>query len=319
MFVGASSPAAVFVGDTPVSAVYLGDQLLWSGGRWFGVIDAHSGAAGGLTVERPLAGAVASASAATGALRVSDPFRGTIAALSSVSASLSVLKRLAGALAGQSALSGSLNVEKALGGTVAAVSASSSALTVGAAGGFTFVGSSQNAGTTISIPAHQAGDIILIAARRNNNTSATLPSGWENIQNGGANSVSLRVGAVIAADDSTTSGTWTNANSLACVVYRPTSGTAAIGASAMVNGSATPATWSALTLEVDDGTSWVVTIGGGSAPAQRSGITTREDVKPLGSTVLLVGDTDAATDTWSSTTSATSGAWRTIAIELRLA
>lgn len=319
MFVGASSPAAVFVGGTPVSAVYLGDQLVWAGGRWSGTIAAHSAASGGLTVERPLAGAVASASAATGGLTVDNPFRGTVAALSAATGALSVLKRLSGALAGQSALSGSLSVEKALGGTIVAVSGSSADLTVEDSSGFTFVGSNQAQAATVSIPAHQAGDIILICAYRSNNTPANLPAGWTNVQSGGANSLSMRVGRRVASGSGTTSGTWTNANALICEVYRPSGGTATIGASAMAANVSSPATWSGLTMEVTDGSSWVTSFIAASLTTMRTGHTERENVRPGGFSILRAGDTNGGVSEWASTTTSTGGNWRTVTVEIRLA
>ena len=74
--------------------------------------------------------------------------------------------------------------------------------------------------TTITIPSHQAGDLIFIYAGRNNTTPATVPAGWVQAGASGASGVSGAAGWKIAQSSSETSGTWTNASVLHCAVYR---------------------------------------------------------------------------------------------------
>lgn len=118
-----------------------------------------------------------------------------------------------------------------------------------------FIGANSAAATTVSIPTHAAGDLIIILANRSTSaTPPTLPIGWTNIQSGSVDSESLRVGYKIAASSSETSGTWTNATSLGVVVYR----NAAVGASATtLNTTGTTVNWPALTLQDGSGKSWV--------------------------------------------------------------
>jgi hypothetical protein len=83
------------------------------------------------------------------------------------------------------------------------------------------VGSGAAAVTTIAIPAHAAGDLILVFAYRSgSNTAPTLPAGWTDLGSSGANSNSIRIGGRIAVDDATISGTWTSATRLAVAVLR---------------------------------------------------------------------------------------------------
>ena len=81
------------------------------------------------------------------------------------------------------------------------------------------VGSASAQATTITIPTHQSGDLILIVANRNNSTAATIPSGWVAYSVSGTN-VSSAIGWKLAESSSEVSGTWTNASVLHCAVYR---------------------------------------------------------------------------------------------------
>jgi hypothetical protein len=86
---------------------------------------------------------------------------------------------------------------------------------------FQIVGTAFANAATITIPAHLAGDVIVIFAWRND--SATPPSvgaGFFTLTSGASGTFSNRTGWRTAADSSTTSGTWTNATRLACVVVR---------------------------------------------------------------------------------------------------
>lgn len=86
-----------------------------------------------------------------------------------------------------------------------------------------FVGyATQASGNTVTIPTHQAGDLIIIYASRGNATPPGVGSGFMSMQTMANGSYSYRVGYQIAAAAGTTSGTWTNASRLMVFVYRST-------------------------------------------------------------------------------------------------
>lgn len=101
-----------------------------------------------------------------------------------------------------------------------------------------------------ALPAHQAGDLIVMAARRTSwdgdANLATVPQGWAKIlgdpavTGGGVNPtgnpVSLVTGYQVATSSSHTSGTWTNASAVAAVVLRG-NGVLGIGAVAGNHGN----------------------------------------------------------------------------------
>lgn len=96
-----------------------------------------------------------------------------------------------------------------------------------------------------TLPAHQAGDLLIAFAFRDGSTTVPgTPSGWTIFDggSGGANSCAFKLGYKTAASSSETSGTWTNANSLIVVVMRNVSilaGEAGQVAVAADSGSAT--------------------------------------------------------------------------------
>ena len=79
--------------------------------------------------------------------------------------------------------------------------------------------------TTLSIPTHQAGDLLVMIVYRNASaTTPTIPAGWMASTGGGGNSNWLGLFFIEATSTSMTSGTWTDADHLVCAVYRPSSG-----------------------------------------------------------------------------------------------
>jgi len=189
----------------------------------------------------------------------------------------------------------------------------------------TYVGSSSSASTTLTVPTHQAGDLIIIAARRSGNvTPPSLPAGWTDIQSGGADIFSSRVAYIVASGSGTSSGTWTNASHLTCVVYRPINGTLSIGASAAANGTGASVSWSALTLAATNGLSWVAGFYLSSASSlptvARSDLTARVYQVGISTIVNAAGDTNAPVTSWSSdtTTGPDPNTWRTVAVEIQI-
>lgn len=143
-----------------------------------------------------------------------------------------------------------------------------------------FIGSA-NGTNTATMPAHVAGDLIVVAAwRLGAATVPTAPGGWTNIiLNQGSGTIGGNVRWKIAASSGETVGTWTNADLLVVHVYR---GAAGIGTNNSSANTSTNATYSALTLQ-NNLSSWVMTLGavsntGSTVENPRSNVSVRQAV-----------------------------------------
>jgi hypothetical protein len=114
---------------------------------------------------------------------------------------------------------------------------------------------------SITIPAHQVGDLIIIFAPRNSTAVATIPATFTtlyNTANANGSSFSLAIGYRIATVTNTASGTWTNASSLGCIIFRGASGIGAFNVRQSVTSGSTSCVWNALTLTNNSSnTSWI--------------------------------------------------------------
>lgn len=185
-----------------------------------------------------------------------------------------------------------------------------------------YVGANAAAATSVTIPAHQVGDLILIFAYRDgSNTSPTTPTAggtvptWINISSVGSNTNSTNFRYAVATSTTTTSGTWTNATEILCMVYRG----ASIGANGGTGGASTTISYPAITLQRQDNSSWVVGIAGHrtatNVEVAPSGMTNRIST----GTELAGHDSDGTRTNWTAqsvTVNASSG-WRSSVVELR--
>jgi hypothetical protein len=185
----------------------------------------------------------------------------------------------------------------------------------------TLQGSGANAGTTVTIPTHTTGDLILIIAYRTAVTAPSLPGGYTDACNASGNSTSMRVGYKEAASGSETSGTWTNATHLIVHVYRGWDNAVAPACTTLGNSGSTTLRYPALTLTATDGLSWVIRAAGASAATATS---------DPGGSATLIQSVGSAPMSWSyqntgvtsdptqiSTTVNVSGAQRGVVIEVR--
>ncbi len=128
-----------------------------------------------------------------------------------------------------------------------------------------YVGYASAASASVALPAFTAGDLAIVFAYRDgSNTAPSLPGGWTNRTSAGGTSNSFRVGyRVLQASDTTTS-VWTNATEIQVLVLRGQHPTAPLGTDQLAfNGSGTSITYTApLTLNVTDGSSWIVGLAG---------------------------------------------------------
>ena len=178
-----------------------------------------------------------------------------------------------------------------------------------------FVSAASAQATSITIPTHQKGDLILMMATGN---AITFPGGWTEILSGTA--TTNKVGYKIAASSGETSGTWSGATGLSVGVYRGASG---IGnASAATESGVTRIRYAALTLSVANGSSWVVGVGGitqsGTYHAlPPSGMVNRTYSPDNATKEATLNDTNGGTTSWPQTDVTTASlTYRTFTIEL---
>lgn len=83
------------------------------------------------------------------------------------------------------------------------------------------VGAASVEATSITIPAgHQQGDGMLMFAYNDGIGVPALPAGWTTLDSFAGGNQGLRVAYKLAGSSSETSGTWTTADGLVCMVYR---------------------------------------------------------------------------------------------------
>jgi len=154
-----------------------------------------------------------------------------------------------------------------------------------------YVGQGANAGTTVTIPSHQIGDLIFIFAYRSDSSippgtptaGGTVPT-WTLITSAGGSTNSSNLRYAVATATNTTSGTWTNATEIICLVYR---GVKRPGDFATRVATDNTIGYPALTLDRTNNTSWVVGFG-----ASRSA--TDVEQAPTGMTNRASTGTEAA-------------------------
>lgn len=171
-------------------------------------------------------------------------------------------------------------------------------------------------GTNTCTPtAHAIGDIIVISAFRNTTTAPTLAAGYTSILTKSGTLSSMRIGWRIATATNDAGGTWTNATSTVCHVYRSSSyatgGSVVIGASASNSATTNTVNYPALTLFHTDNTSWILGFAGvgnltetvATAPAGM----TNQSLETAAATQTAGHDTNGTVTSWASTNATTTG------------
>ena len=174
--------------------------------------------------------------------------------------------------------------------------------TTSACSTITYVGQSTANGTTASIPAHNVGDLLLVFAYKSgNNTPPTIPSGWITINASGAANNSSSLAYRIATGSDSGSG-FTGANEIVTLVYRGVSVASPIGANAFQHANSTTVTYPALSLNVTNGSSWVVGSAGAAdknttIETAPTGMTARSNI--VGGSAEASGfDTNGGVSSW---------------------
>ena len=121
-----------------------------------------------------------------------------------------------------------------------------------------YIGSESTVGTSVAIPTHQAGDLLLFNSFRDgSNSTPTKPGDITQLDTNTTNSAGALSGYKIAASSGETSGTWSNATEVSVMVFRDVDQTTPVGDHVDATGSSTTISFPALTMTVGDGTSWV--------------------------------------------------------------
>jgi len=183
--------------------------------------------------------------------------------------------------------------------------------------------------TTCTVPTHSIGDLILIGAfRQTTATSPSLPAGYTSIANGTATSCAYRCGYKIATATNDSSGTWTNATAITCVVY--TSDQIAAGGAINIGGhlgssaATNPVSYGGITLNYTDGASWVFAFSGNRSPTNSvqthppTGMTLIASSDLVNTVEVCAFDTNAGVSSWSTqtTTLSTATGWGTTVVEI---
>jgi uncharacterized repeat protein (TIGR02543 family) len=191
-----------------------------------------------------------------------------------------------------------------------------------------FVGANSATGTTVAIPAHQAGDLIVIFAYNDASDDApNMPSGWTEIGTGsGSAGNSSSLGYRVATSSGTTSGSWTSANAtiLSVSVFRGQNIVSPIGANAHnFNDNSSTVTYPGLSLSVTDGTSWVLGFAGHDATTSNlqippSGMVNKTNVVGGGGE-SATHDTNGGISSWNSQSVGVGVAngWRARTLEIK--
>lgn len=183
-----------------------------------------------------------------------------------------------------------------------------------------FVGIADAAGASATLPAFNAGDVAYVFAFRDGSTTApTLPAGWTLIDAAGANTCSYRAGYRVLVGGDTTTGTWTNATDLVCVVLRGVDVGVPFGTENTAGGASTSMNWPALGAFHDStARAWVLCMGAHRTATDVSTVALAGTTNRSPATTTVAAHTKASTTTWSATAktvNANSG-WETIVFEV---
>jgi len=180
-----------------------------------------------------------------------------------------------------------------------------------------FIAGTSAEATSVTLPSHQAGDMIVMYAGIVTGTGTiTIPSGWRVVCFRAINNTMSSVVAVMTATSGAeVSGTWTSAELLACAVYRDSVNYLRVGGSNQggANSPTTTITYPAIIpygLSTSSSsmraTSWVVGFGlssvnTGSLETPPTDMTNRVTLAGASVGEIAIHDRNAAISTWPST------------------
>lgn len=190
----------------------------------------------------------------------------------------------------------------------------------------TFVGQASAQGSSVALPAHVAGDLLVIFAYSESTAVApSQPAGWTQINFGSGNSNGHRVAYKIATSSAEVSGTWTTATQIAVSVYRGAHQTAPIGGVGSTTNVA-DIIIPAATLEASDGSSWVYMAfgrraGNSGQVGSPSGLTLRSKTEVRSAGQIMSYDTASGVTSWAQRSFGGTSAvrYRSVSVEIKAA
>lgn len=181
---------------------------------------------------------------------------------------------------------------------------------------------------SVSLPTHAVGDILIVWTWRDTDTTAiTIPGTFTTILDSSGTSRTLTIGYLIADTTTEVSDTWTNAEAIIACVFRGVDNADPVGGVATNNAaSGTTINYPAVTFEVGDSSSWLLSAGGsrtnttadfGEAPGAQMQIGVDDGGGGAGG--VGVHSSEGGLASWSSAdvTVSISAGWRTYLFELR--
>lgn len=172
-----------------------------------------------------------------------------------------------------------------------------------------FIGSNIINGTSVSIPAHQSGDLLVVVASGLGATPQ-LASGWTNINGSDIIRVAYRISDGTLAN----TGAFGSAIAVAVVIYRGAHATTPIGNTAIGSQGANSATIPALS-GIDTG-AWTVRAGVSGNGMQTGNPSTAPSTRRAGNAWVAYWDSDGPGTTVVSTTITGSGYVKGCALEI---
>lgn len=193
------------------------------------------------------------------------------------------------------------------------------------------IASAVGTGTSVAIPTHQVGDLLLITTKANSGTPPTKPSAagtvpsWTTIDSGSGGSTGIHTAYAVATATNHTTGTWTNCNGISITVIRGQMAGTPIGGHTITGGTTGVATTTALTLSQTDGSSVQIysyssnQLGSGGWVGTPTGYTRRAAVGSLNTAGMCVNSKDDTTTDGAIGQTGSGGlsVWTAIAIEVR--
>lgn len=164
---------------------------------------------------------------------------------------------------------------------------------------------------TVSMPSHQAGDLIIAFAWRGaSSTIPTLPSGWTKISTNNAGSNASICAYKIAANASETTGTWTNASMVAVGVWRDSANYLLPGNTLVTRTTSTNITFGAVQSR-DSTHTWfagfvAATLNSTNTETPPTNMTNRTSTAGASAGEIAIHDTNGVSGDWPSTNVAVS-------------